>query len=89
MLEEATVLPMIMPEFFTGIRRPVKVRARGYVQQSLHIATAANAAVCWPQAFCSRPPTLQLAAVRMPCAHASGLGPGPGAPNASRPGRSL
>jgi hypothetical protein len=24
-LEEATVLPMIMPEFFTGIRRPVKV----------------------------------------------------------------
>ncbi|WIA22097.1 hypothetical protein OEZ85_004439 [Tetradesmus obliquus] len=25
-LEEATVLPMIMPEFFTGIRRPVKVR---------------------------------------------------------------
>eukprot|EP00879_Flechtneria_rotunda_P029547 GHRR01031965.1.p1 GENE.GHRR01031965.1~~GHRR01031965.1.p1 ORF type:complete len:187 (+),score=56.66 GHRR01031965.1:1399-1959(+) len=23
-LEEATVLPMIMPEFFTGIRRPVK-----------------------------------------------------------------
>lgn len=26
-LEEATVLPMIMPEFFTGIRRPVKVGA--------------------------------------------------------------
>ncbi len=25
-LEEATVLPLIMPEFFTGIRRPVKVR---------------------------------------------------------------
>jgi hypothetical protein len=24
-LEEATVLPLIMPEFFTGIRRPVKV----------------------------------------------------------------
>lgn len=23
-LEEATVLPLIMPEFFTGIRRPVK-----------------------------------------------------------------
>lgn len=27
-LEEATVLPMIMPEFFTGIRRPVKVCVR-------------------------------------------------------------
>lgn len=25
-LEEATVLPLIMPDFFTGIRRPVKVR---------------------------------------------------------------
>ena len=24
MLEEATVLPLIMPEFFTGIRRPVR-----------------------------------------------------------------
>ena len=24
-LEEATVLPLIMPEFFTGIRRPFKV----------------------------------------------------------------
>lgn len=29
MLEEATVLPMIMPEFFTGIRRPVKVCCAG------------------------------------------------------------
>ena len=24
-LQEATVLPLIVPEFFTGIRRPVKV----------------------------------------------------------------
>lgn len=24
-LQEATVLPLIMPDFFTGIRRPVKV----------------------------------------------------------------
>jgi hypothetical protein len=37
-LEEATVLPMIMPEFFTGIRRPVKVCER---QQQLSTVLAA------------------------------------------------
>lgn len=25
MLEEAAVLPLMMPEYFTGIRKPVKV----------------------------------------------------------------
>jgi SpoVK/Ycf46/Vps4 family AAA+-type ATPase len=40
-LEEATVLPMIMPEFFTGIRRPVKVRALLLTMESrLHV-------LCW------------------------------------------
>ncbi len=28
-LNEALVLPMIMPDFFTGIRRPVKVGGGG------------------------------------------------------------
>ncbi len=27
-LDEAAVLPLVMPEYFTGIRRPFKVRAR-------------------------------------------------------------